>query len=359
MILYNPTVSGSLLVTGSLTTTGTITSQTLVVQTITSSIEFVTGSTRNGTLSTNTHEFTGSVLMSGSVGIGTSSPSGKFVVIGANSGSYLSIDNSGAGENYFGANAFHVFQTAGSERIRITSSGSVGIGTNSPITTLTVQGGVPDDPLWGQTFISDNRAYNTANLGGRISLGGTFASSTEQTYFGLIQGLKENTNYNDYAGALTFSTRVNGVGTFERMRISSAGVVTRPFQPFAMGALSTDQSIPLNTFTVLNFRTDQGFYGVNTNSCWNNSTYTFTAPVTGVYLVNVSLLTNSVGQVALHVNGTRKHSIPSWLGASSVTWGGSAMIPLTAGEALTLQGYGVAGTLTANVYHTWFAIYLL
>ena len=71
MILYNPTVSGSLLVTGSLTTTGTITSQTLVVQTITSSIEFNTGSTRNGTLSTNTHEFTGSVLMSGSVGIGT------------------------------------------------------------------------------------------------------------------------------------------------------------------------------------------------------------------------------------------------------------------------------------------------
>jgi hypothetical protein len=66
MILYNPTVSGSLLVTGSLTTTGTITSQTLVVQTITSSIEFNTGSTRNGTLLTNTHEFTGSVSITGS-----------------------------------------------------------------------------------------------------------------------------------------------------------------------------------------------------------------------------------------------------------------------------------------------------
>ena len=53
---------------------GTLTAQTINVQIITSSIEFVTGSTRNGSLSSNTHQFTGSVLMSGSVGIGTSSP---------------------------------------------------------------------------------------------------------------------------------------------------------------------------------------------------------------------------------------------------------------------------------------------
>jgi hypothetical protein len=93
MILYNPTVSGSLLVTGSLTTTGTITSQTLVVQTVTSSIEFVTGSTRNGTLSTNTHEFTGSVYMSGSLGIGTSSPIGKFNIIDGTNKSLIIQDS--------------------------------------------------------------------------------------------------------------------------------------------------------------------------------------------------------------------------------------------------------------------------
>jgi hypothetical protein len=56
---------------------GTLTAQTINVQIITSSIEFNTGSTRNGALSTNTHQFTGSVLMSGSLGIGTSSPVGK------------------------------------------------------------------------------------------------------------------------------------------------------------------------------------------------------------------------------------------------------------------------------------------
>ena len=46
---------------------GTLTAQTIVAQTITSSIDFVTGSTRNGSLLTNTHEFTGSVLITGSL----------------------------------------------------------------------------------------------------------------------------------------------------------------------------------------------------------------------------------------------------------------------------------------------------
>jgi hypothetical protein len=60
-------VTGSLNVSGSITTTGTITAQTLVVQTITSSTDFVTGSTRFGSLLANTHQFTGSVSMTGSL----------------------------------------------------------------------------------------------------------------------------------------------------------------------------------------------------------------------------------------------------------------------------------------------------
>jgi hypothetical protein len=77
------TVTGSMLISGSLTATGTITAQTLVVQTITSSVDFVTGSTRFGSLLDNTHVFSGSVSMnpgglfvssSGLVGIGTASP---------------------------------------------------------------------------------------------------------------------------------------------------------------------------------------------------------------------------------------------------------------------------------------------
>ena len=49
-----------------LTVSGTLTAQTLVVQTITSSIEYATGSNRFGSLITNTQTFTGSVGITGS-----------------------------------------------------------------------------------------------------------------------------------------------------------------------------------------------------------------------------------------------------------------------------------------------------
>jgi hypothetical protein len=51
------------------TVRGTLTAQTINVQTITSSIEFNTGSTRNGSTTANTHEFTGSVSVSGSLAV--------------------------------------------------------------------------------------------------------------------------------------------------------------------------------------------------------------------------------------------------------------------------------------------------
>jgi len=76
------TVTGSLNVSGSLTATGTITAQTLLVQTVTSSIEFVTGSTRNGSLLSNTHQFTGSVDITGSLAvIGASAFSGSVDIV--------------------------------------------------------------------------------------------------------------------------------------------------------------------------------------------------------------------------------------------------------------------------------------
>ena len=51
---------------------GTLTAQTIVAQIITSSVNFVTGSTHFGSIITNTHQFTGSVSVSGSITVGNS-----------------------------------------------------------------------------------------------------------------------------------------------------------------------------------------------------------------------------------------------------------------------------------------------
>lgn len=65
--------TGSAGISGSLTVNGPITAQTLIVQTITSSEDFVTGSTHFGSLVANTHQFTGSVTVSGSLAVNGSS----------------------------------------------------------------------------------------------------------------------------------------------------------------------------------------------------------------------------------------------------------------------------------------------
>jgi len=85
--LNNSTITGSLNVSGNITTPGTLTVQTIVAQTITSSTSWMTGSTKFGNTVDNTHQFTGSILQSGSlayfagsVGIGTTSPSQKLEV---------------------------------------------------------------------------------------------------------------------------------------------------------------------------------------------------------------------------------------------------------------------------------------
>jgi hypothetical protein len=67
--LSNSTITGSLDVTGNLTTTGTITAQKLVVQQVTSSVVYSSGSNVFGNSLSNTQSITGSVSVTGSLSI--------------------------------------------------------------------------------------------------------------------------------------------------------------------------------------------------------------------------------------------------------------------------------------------------
>jgi len=332
----------------SFTVGGTLTAQTLVVQTITSSVSFVTGSTRFGSTTSNTHQFTGSLYitgalyLSGSAGIGTNSPVSSLHLnevstsltlsktVSALSSSVGAIEwrnnyastgvvwakidavtlGTGANPWDFSNITFSTWNGFNSltERMRITNTGNVGIGTNSPDTLLTVNGtsGTKSFALvnsGGGTradfIISENDGlYINSNEGatsraiyfqtggttkttiastGNLGIGTSSPSdilhassslpriisdtSTRFAVFNLYhQGSEKGAFYLDNQnkqiiveanGDNTYETKFNTAGS-ERMKITSAGVVTlgntayAPRIQFRTGG-STTYSATINT----------------------------------------------------------------------------------------------------------------
>jgi hypothetical protein len=304
MNLYQPTITGSLSVSGSVNISGsitiegggtisgtasiattaltassadnflvrnTLTAQTLVVQTITSSVDFVTGSTRFGSISANTHVFTGSVSITGSfVGIGSPSfynaklniqksstesqpneqirmqstggtvPSTWRFDVGANSGSFAITDNSVG------------------ERLTITSAGDVVINDTVANTYAKLQvTGLSSSNI---TLGLANPAAAAAGVGSSIWFYGTTGYNTQ----GLINAAWDGAS-NSYA-YMAFHTR--GPSTTERMRITSSGSVgigttTPSFQLDVFpGVAST--TIRAGSYAIMqNVTTNQAMFGLN------------------------------------------------------------------------------------------------
>ena len=101
----------------------------------------------------------------------------------------------------------------------IITSGSVGIGTDNPLTKTHIDGTNGDNST---LFIAASDL--DANYGGTISLGGNY-DGTNKTAFSQIKGLKDNNTSGEYGGYLSFLTRTNGQSATERLRIDSSGHV--------------------------------------------------------------------------------------------------------------------------------------
>ena len=192
--------------------------------------------------SNNSHLF---VRGDGNVGIGTSTPVDKLQIYDGSIRLGSSTDtNSSQGILKFGSASYPdgyagvegiakgspdrmelAFKTAyGSavEAMRISEYGSVGIGTSSPLSILTVTGARQSATIKNTISTFDSQAFNS-DVGAGIGMGGKINASGTMAHFGLVGARKENNISDDISGYLVFETRPVGGSLSEKMRINSVG----------------------------------------------------------------------------------------------------------------------------------------
>ena len=159
---------------------------------------------------------------SGNVGIGTSSPSSKLDVVGTlrltntiNAANYgLLSDLGGLYIQSLNSNPMY-FATGGSERMRIDSSGNVGIGTSSPGARLNVFG---SDTTGFVGIAAQNSNLNTGIAGIEFGSDPTYKKAAIGLVRSAANGVGSIVFFND-----SNTDAANWSGGDEKMRIDSSG----------------------------------------------------------------------------------------------------------------------------------------
>ena len=156
-------------------------------------------------------------------------------------------------------------------------------------------------------------------------------------------------------------------GSVERLRIDATGIVTLPTQSGFQAQTASEQSnLAINAFVTLLFATEIS----DTNADYNTSNSTFTAPVTGKYLVTTALNFDALDADASYWqtqiktsnreytkldSGNQYDADPTNLGHSQ-----SMVVDMDASDTCIIRWYQGGGTAQADLrVESFFAMQLL
>ena len=221
--------------------------------------------------------------------------------------------------------------TSGIDRVRVNSSGNMGVGTTSPQATIH----------------STKAGAEVARFTNSNSNGGDWE-------FKIGGGGFEDRKF-------MITDKFSGADNV-RVNIDSAGRVTKPFHPYFVADRTGNQtgfnaSSTADVVVVYNNTTD------NVGSHFNTSTGKFTAPIAGVYAFQASAYLNfNSGQSWLVLNGNRAGYADWSFGTTGAFTHGFWVIKLSANDSVGYHPYSASetnGTIFSSANHTYFKGYLL
>ena len=297
-------MSGSLSVSGSITTNSTITAQTLVVQTVSSSVIYSSGSNVFGNNIANTQVMTGSVTITGSLAVVTT-------------GTEFQVTNTGV---KIGNVSTDVHSITGSVNVSGSATFTSTVTTDGKITAN--GGGLLLDLNGG----SDTFSRVTGNRGNGDNLHVSnieFYNSFSSRLVGEVRGITGAGGTQSNSGQLAFYTNDNGTYA-ERMKIYSEGQIG------IKGAATTEAAYALFTNDA-----NTGFFNIFAGGSGTATKGIILKTTTGTTTVNALSLASTGAATfssTIDCNGTLRFRR---IGFSQINTGASQTVTIIDGPGVT------------------------